>query len=268
MYFTFDSILNSIKRLGDKNKFFARPGQELNKHYSNMFKGLAEISPKLNQIFNLYGNLVNVFQELKQISIISHDIGKISPFFQWKISNLEKKIPEEIKNYSYHTATGAIFGIIFVNNYLFLNNERFFDHAFFKPDFIDFAPILIPYSVKSHHSPILQEIQLLITEEEKESTLKIIDFIKKAYKFEEIFKIFKFLDKPEFYSLNITLEKSLKEFLNLNKHDLDQITDDFIWKWEDISNKKEYFLLLKLFHGYLIDLDEWDAMNQTFENND
>lgn len=247
-----------------KFKFYARPNQSLRQHIINMLK---ESKNNIERNKFLFKDYKNTFEEychlIVEILIISHDIGKLSPYFQKRMK--KEKIPKNKKKYSYHTQTSAIFGyllcrIIFEFEYKVSNKQLLL--------YQEFLSVACYYIILEHHSKYLDNLNYEIADDseriDKEDVIIILSEISNNYSNNEIFNYFKDI-VDDLTSINIIhFKETFQKFLNLNIEQLDDIlfdisnfTIEMLSKKSDFSN--EYFFITE-FYSLLCDLDEWDAI--------
>lgn len=115
-------IFKDIIKKRKIDKILARPGQHLQDHIIGMLKSLESISLCLGfdhllstALHGKIGEKVpSILKNMFTILVISHDLGKLNPFFQYRMSCIEKKqhfdlrLPDNWLNYTYHVEIGVI----------------------------------------------------------------------------------------------------------------------------------------------------------------
>ncbi len=303
------------EKFSSYNRLLARPGQPLEHHLSNLRKKLFDLKFRL-PFFELAKDSLRSFgeapdstklkiseyivEDLMKILVVCHDFGKISPVFQYKIR--QNKVKATINPLSYHTKTSSIFSYLLLENYFAIEkNEIKNSLGDLTDNFISLFKILIPYSIASHHSPLIKHNLLEYLKEAKVDTLSTISLMKthvfcKKFEigipgqnkqigyiddliliscdFSEKFTgdrkdiIKKSLDqlgeivRYKVSNLDNYLKPIKKEIVSDEFEDLiEDITDD----WNNAKNLSSFLPFYLTLHSMLCDLDEWDA--RTFIQN-
>ncbi|MHA1370319.1 MAG: CRISPR-associated endonuclease Cas3'', partial [Promethearchaeota archaeon] len=127
----------------------ARPTEKLSVHVCNMLKQLGEYLETLPVFKKRFAPLLYT---CTVIAIISHDFGKISPYFQYKMYKKKNwsPIPEKIEKYSFHTLSSVAFAFLFIDKCeVVINLDEFnYDLDFIK----DFIKGIVGLSIINHHS--------------------------------------------------------------------------------------------------------------------
>ena len=88
----------------------ARPKQRLSRHISNMLKEANKLNKKNFTLFRQKiesSNLSQIESFFINNLILSHDFGKINPFFQDKLRKI--KYPDKKRTLTYHSQLGGLF---------------------------------------------------------------------------------------------------------------------------------------------------------------
>ena len=188
----FKKFLNDY--YGEKFVFLARPNQYLKDHIANMlFESLDYFNeqPPFSEKFSKYIYCSTI------IGILTHDIGKINPYFQYRIYrknklNLSPKdlslFPSSKKNLSYHSVFGAIYSssvweIYFMKvKELTHKNKKGYQVSYDEYDqkvmeYLTFETII------SHHSPkLITNFNTLLSKMDEDDNREYIEAIKKIKK--------------------------------------------------------------------------------------
>lgn len=197
--------LESIFTKIDLIKILARPQQLLEDHIANM---LAELPSLLRQtpihLFpSLFENAALSQERIDQfnsklgkcilvLSILCHDFGKLAPFFQYYIQNLDyvkagssPKLPKNWRKYSYHTHTSAIFASFLIPEILNQLEDEFCEVFSYleEPEelygnFLEWIELAIVIAILNHHNRNLKgSFKVLMTETDVTTAIEIFQQI-------------------------------------------------------------------------------------------
>ncbi|MHA1716718.1 MAG: hypothetical protein ACTSXP_13830, partial [Promethearchaeota archaeon] len=182
--FCWNEFLKKLRK--GKIKLLARPNEELHIHIKNMLIEMKNYFLSMPRFSEPYGFLI-YFGTF--ISILSHDLGKISPFFQYNLQKGENcpKIPNYEKKYTYHTLSSIIFSLLFILNledYIKLNNNKNISCS--KSEILHIIIGIVWEGIYCHHSPCLRNLKLnfldIDLQNDKEYLRFIIKYMRKIDK--------------------------------------------------------------------------------------
>ncbi|MHA1767547.1 MAG: HD domain-containing protein, partial [Promethearchaeota archaeon] len=147
-------------------KLMARPDQDLKSHVLNM---LSEVISYFNAIPPFESKYAKFLYWSSIISILCHDIGKITPFFQYKIYHLinnqicSNPIPKNLLKFTFHT----LFGVLLVN--FFIDHLKTIYQEQFPFDDVELSILktIVANSIYSHHKKIPQHVKDILLENEE-----------------------------------------------------------------------------------------------------
>ncbi|MHA1284189.1 MAG: CRISPR-associated helicase Cas3' [Promethearchaeota archaeon] len=171
----FKDFLEDYKK--NLKELLARPDQRLSIHIANMvseFHNYFSNFPYFKKWYDFFLYSSTLF------AILTHDLGKINPYFQFKLrlNESDKKylyhVKNEIISRSYHSLISALFAIALIDSF----NENFikknkininnvFDNCknFSINDFIALQKFVIVLSILNHHSVIFNERKSILSYE-------------------------------------------------------------------------------------------------------
>jgi len=259
----------------EKTEPKARPDQLYEEHAIAMLKQLPEIWSKTKpKIIHLIADsvidkelMLEILYKAINVTIFSHDFGKLSPAFQLKImgeslSNTEQKL-------SYHCETGALFSKI-----LFLQLMEDQHKEIYSNKIITSLSSVIYYVVLMHHQSVLRNnSEAIFSTDEVNRVQKIISMIFDEYTenslIEILMKVIKELDENNRKIFNQEiLEKTFDQFKQLSLDEdllvsiIDEVENDYCelgLENEHNQVSAEIFFLIEYLSSILCDLDEWDA---------
>lgn len=263
---------------------YARPNQSLVRHIENIWIELHKNTQKKSLLSSSSFSFDSQIQEdLMLILAISHDIGKINPFFQSKV-NPSLNIHEQT-SHSYHTQIGAVFAWLFVSCYL----EEVCKRDERNSNILDLHLLAIVFSILNHHnrgvlvncldSTMIKEKGMGFTRSVfKNIITKIQDYYVNYPNFENIdFSDFSGFDpsnckypdliccyfKSLFSERRVLSDSFKKAFMVFNElSDIDEL-EFILFDIEDLWEKKNtdlrLFSLILNYYSILCDSDEWDA---------
>ncbi|MCG3257837.1 MAG: CRISPR-associated endonuclease Cas3'', partial [Candidatus Heimdallarchaeota archaeon] len=242
--------------------FLARPDQSLQMHIKNM---LAEVIKFINK--NKYIVHLNDPQKQKELLdvfyktlVISHDFGKINPYFQRKIKG---KILEN-KKLTYHSQIGGLLSIIILK----MLEDCMGDDEVLKETRVHLTAIT--YAILNHHNRGILPNNPLVgimkfgTEFRYKDLFKIIQEILE-YSSTSRTSVDILIDYfTELKINNVLLEKvislAIEKFLNIsNDEEIEDYFYDFEERWNNVRSDNRLFHLILHYYSILCDLDEWDA---------
>ncbi|MHA1360049.1 MAG: CRISPR-associated helicase Cas3' [Candidatus Helarchaeota archaeon] len=135
-------------------KILARPGETLSAHIFNMsreFLSYISTIPEFNSSSGIYIYL-GCF-----IAIFFHDIGKLLPYFQYKLATVINRkwepIPQKERKFSYHNLFGACIAGIFCDKLIEIGKIQ----ELFDPNKRKILKYLVYEAILTHHSSSLLE---------------------------------------------------------------------------------------------------------------
>jgi len=283
---------------------FARPDQGLYKHITNMVMEFRTLRiPKLN--FFTIGDKEKeqrIYKNFIEILLISHDFGKINPFFQDKILSFIKKqarksIFFENTKLSYHSQLGALFAWILLTNYI---EEESLEYPNAEED-LQLHNLAITYAIFNHHNTqflpntIISSISKVGMDFRYKDVVEIIKRINERYPSTSEYQLRLNINNTESegeLNVDIPYADPLKRFfakcclnnieiiLHLgsaldqireisDEEDVGEIVDEIKYYWRLYKKDNRLFFLILYYYSLLCDLDEWDAkshINDTFQH--
>lgn len=279
-----ESDVDLLKNIFDDLPAHSSPKQKLKVHISNMLEAYSKNSKWLRPNFSDIDS--NLWDDLAQILIIIHDLGKLNIFFQIRMLKIRRKRVlsveekeifqrEDLKQllnhkinkiFSFHWVESALFSYLITELYI----KKYSETKNTQSLILKSLKYVISNAVLEHHS---RKFELSLRSEEIKEYKSNLKYLGR----ERVFKLFlsylretkisdilqKELLSPEvlstFKSFLDLLEKidfSRKKIRNL----LNQIR--FAPKKYSPEINSTLFFLFKYYSSILFDLDEWDASNR------
>lgn len=265
-------------------EFLARPRQPLLTHISNMVDEGIEYFCKNSSVKGEYKEIIGTSI---LYGILFHDIGKLNPYFQYKILRISQekpivlpRLPKNIENLSYHSLISAVIAYEFMeftyNKYLNIDEKN--------KKLIQSIVITI---IVNHHSSSPSkdfsekyDIYNLDDEFQLDILFQFIESLKNcSYFMIEIFNLFfKYAHGLGILNSEVSSNEFIIEWGNLysklkdkyiKKRDEDQ--EDYVYKFDNISEILDktfevsmdssvlHYCLILYVESLLCDLDIWDA---------
>ncbi len=276
--------INNTKNVGFT--LLARPKQRLSTHISNMLREVSKIN-KRN--FTLFRQKIES-ADLSQIEtffinnlILSHDFGKINPFFQDKLRKV--KYPDKKRTLTYHSQLSGLFCWLLGSKARDIYQENEIDEREFNLHLVSITfaifnhhnlgklPNTINSSIRKYGTHLTYEdLGEIITEINKryfESYLdtELIDYIDSKIVHNEIDikrenPVFDFVEKffEENPRFNGIVEETISNILELTDvEDIEFVFDEMEELWDEVCTDNRLTLLILYYYSLLCDLDEWDA---------
>ncbi len=224
--------------------------------------------PKINLLFGEVPreDKEHLIKLLLIVNVLTHDFGKLVPFFQRKIKG-EKLSPKE-RMLSNHAETSAIFArelflTILNRSSIKLSEER-----------LNFLAVIVHYIVLMHHQKVLknlpsdalhydkipkiqEQLKLIFSSYPRE---KILSLYRQVFS-KLTFQVEKFITIEDIDLVLTTLENNIR-----NENFFEEMIDDVFnfYHLMGLENKDEklaveIFFLIEFGYSVLCDLDEWDA---------
>ncbi|MHA1854821.1 MAG: CRISPR-associated helicase Cas3' [Promethearchaeota archaeon] len=272
----FNEKFKDFLKLYENNEyeFLARPKQSLLCHIRNMVEeGINYIQKSV--YFN--ENYRNIIYLSFLFSVIFHDFGKINPYFQYKIFQVNNNnfppLDSELKIYSYHSEISGIFSFEFIDKiaHLFELDEE-------EKKLIQ---ILVWITINSHHSQYPKnDPSQILSNYERNQRQKLFEFLRNFRMHNQFLKsysqlIFEFINQVQIRTFNgseqeiedalINTIDQISELSNFNAWGqymvIDKICDLFDDKIRDLSFEDlvNYYCIILYIQSLLCDLDIWDA---------
>ncbi|MHA1401811.1 MAG: CRISPR-associated helicase Cas3' [Candidatus Heimdallarchaeaceae archaeon] len=262
----------------------ARPDQSLYMHLRNMLSEARKIKKPRIKIFREEDrDFLPLLQDFFCESLIlSHDFGKINPFFQDKIR--KKNNPKLKKTLSYHSQLGGLFCWLLALNF----KEEAFEEIQENLEYeFNIHLVSIIFAILNHHNTgklpnnIVSSIRKYGTGFTYEDLSIIINEINERHSVgfentnltienEEETKPLRQDEDPlisffkECFSDSVISEKIISDTIEqlrelTDQDDIEFTFDDIEDLWNDVRTDNRLFILILYYYSLLCDLDEWDA---------